>query len=131
MLKLNKFPHTRTIRTGGRIELYLTWKSLHIFMGIHHSSDTKTSQEHDNNCQICHSTASLTRTIGAEAGRRLTRARRVSAAAGTCDVSELRSARIGPASPDLLRLYGFRHTILDSTFTALRPPALYFHEKQN
>lgn len=44
-------------------------------MGIHHSSDTKTSHDHDNNCQICHSTASLSRAGRLEAERRLRLAR--------------------------------------------------------
>lgn len=44
-------------------------------MGIHHSSDTKTSHDHDNNCQMCHSTASLSRASRVEAERRLRLAR--------------------------------------------------------
>lgn len=51
----------------------LTWWSLHIFMGIHHSSDTKTCHDHDNNCQKRHSTASLTN--GQRGGRAQTEAR--------------------------------------------------------
>lgn len=44
-------------------------------MGIHHSSDTKTSHDHDNNCQMCHSTASLSQAGRMVADRRLRRLR--------------------------------------------------------
>lgn len=42
-------------------------------MGIHHSSDTKTCHDYDNNCQKRHSTASLTN--GQRGGRAQTEAR--------------------------------------------------------
>lgn len=61
-------------------------------MGIHHSSDTKTLHDHDNNCQMCHSTASQPQAQRLEAERRLRRT--VARPAGGYDVRP-RSAALG------------------------------------
>lgn len=105
----------------------LTWKSLHIFMGIDHSSNTKTLHEHDNNCQICHSTASLTRINCAEAERRLR-------LEGSRARGKYRGAYdfLYPLKADLLHEFAFRTVFGFSVLSAAHlRSAVCFYEKQN
>lgn len=122
----HRYKSVKTLNNNSvALQYVLTWKSLHIFMGIHHSSDMKTSHDHDNKLSKCscrrhwHKRARW-RPIADWSGRSAAVGARPSAFG-----SALGSRRLGPSEsqPTSGAVGGARPR-------SARPPATRFHEQQ-